>query len=141
VLGDPNLRISYDIENKITPQEEFKRSESEMKFYRRYGKRVMRGPSSLKSFYYNKWTGFKVPKWSNLNDGHDMKSDYLYREDENIEEMTIFSYSYRRFKRRVFKYRMFVYLLWIMAFDLIFLWDNYHLYKDYKMCKKAFFDK
>lgn len=139
-MGDPNLRISYDIENKISPQEELKRSESETKYYRRYGKRVFRGPSSVKSFYYNKWTGFRVPKWSNLYKGYDIKSDYLYREDENMDELNFLSYKYRKVKRLVYRNRLLFYLIWMAGIDLLLIWDNYLLYKDYKMCKKAFFE-
>lgn len=33
----------------------------------------------MKDFYHTKWTGYKKPKWFHPYNGHDVRSEYLYR--------------------------------------------------------------
>jgi DnaJ-class molecular chaperone len=137
VLGDPNLRIAYDLENNLTDSNESdSRRESDIKYESRYGKRIMRGPRRIKNFYWDKWSEFKTPKWSNMKTGQDFRAEYMHRSsEENLDE----SQNKAQMRIKIFNYRLIIYCLVIMSIDLFLLYDNYWLYNNYKNFKKAFF--
>jgi curved DNA-binding protein CbpA len=135
VLGDPNLRIAYDIENDLQTNDNARR-ESDERFTSRYGKRVMSGPRTIKNFYYNKWTEYKTPQWSNLKDGMDSQTEYILREKEDDLEDSATKY---RIVRNIKRYRLFIYFLIIFSPDLLFVYNNWNLFSIYRMIRDAFF--
>jgi curved DNA-binding protein CbpA len=137
VLGDPNLRISYDLENNLTDANNTEiRRESDQRFTNKYGKRVMRGPKTIKNFYWDKWGEFKTPTWSNLKSGMDYRAEYMMRQgEEEIDE----PYAYSAFRKKIIKYRVLIYLITIFALDIFIIADNCKLYKTYLMFKTTFF--
>jgi curved DNA-binding protein CbpA len=137
VLGDPNLRIAYDLENNLADiNESERRQESDNRYQSRYGKRIMRGPRNIKNFYWDKWSDFKTPKWSNMNTGMDYRAEYMHRSnDENLDE----PHRQAKIKKSVFKSRIILYILFLMSFDLLLLFDNWGIYKTFIMFKNTFF--
>lgn len=136
VIGDPNMRISYDIENKFTSESSSSRAESDIRYSQRYGKRVMKGPRTIKNFYFDKWSEFKAPKWSNLRSGLDYKSEYIFREqDEDME----FSHETNRRMKLLKKYRFFFYAFFLLSLDLYLFLDNLGLYLNYRLVRNTFF--
>jgi hypothetical protein len=138
VLGDPNLRIAYDLDNNLTDVNDSEaRRESDIKYESKYGKRVMRGPRSIKNFYWDKWSNFKTPNWSNLRSGMDYRAEYMHRGmDENLDE----SHTNAKIKSSLFNFRVLIYIICLMSFDLFLLYDNRGLYNNYKMFRKTFFE-
>lgn len=137
VLGDPNLRIAYDIENNFTDMTGGEaRRESDSRYTSKYGTRVMRGPRSIKNFYWDKWSNFKTPKWSNLKSGMDYRAEYMFRDDKAATDMP-----YKSFKLYVIlvKRRIVVIFLIIFGIDILFVMKNWGFYKAFKMYEKAFF--
>jgi curved DNA-binding protein CbpA len=136
ILGDPNMRISYDIENKFTNESASSRAESDNRYSQRYGKRVMKGPRTIKNFYFDKWSEFKIPKWSNLRSGYDYKSEYIFREkDEDME----FSYITNQRIKFLKKNRFFFYFVFLFSLDLYIFMDNLGLFLNYRLIKNTFF--
>jgi hypothetical protein len=136
VLGDPNLRIAYDMENNfIDANESEARRQSDERYSNKYGKRVMRGPRTIKNFYWDKWSNFKTPKWSNLSTGMDFKAEYMHRNNENLDE----PHRETVIKNWIFRYRLVFYILFLVSFDLILLYDNLGLYNNYLMFRNTFF--
>jgi hypothetical protein len=139
VLGDPNLRIAYDLENNLTDLNESDvRRESDQRYTNKYGKRVMRGPRTVKNFYWDKWSNFKTPKWSNLRSGKDYRAEYIVR---NSEEDLDDPHYKAKFHRLVIKFRVILYLLFIFSLDIFLVLDNWDLYKTYVHFKELFFYK
>jgi curved DNA-binding protein CbpA len=137
VLGDPNLRISYDIEHGISDANESEnRRDSDERYTSKYGKRVMRGPRTVKNFYWDKWSNFKTPKWSNLKSGLDYKAEYMHRTKDDYIDKPL---AHSRFLSFLEKYRLIWFILFIFSVDLITIYKNYGLYKTYKMFKDTFF--
>lgn len=138
ILGDPNLRISYDIENKFSNENSSIRNHSNERYTNRYGKRVMKGPRSIKNFYWDKWSEFKTPKWSNFYTGMDFKSEYIFRnQDDDLD----ISHRMNSMKRSLIKYRFIFYALFLFSVDIYFCLDNLGLYLNYRLIMKTFFDK
>ncbi len=138
ILGDPNMRISYDIENKFSNPNSNSRSESDNRYTQRYGKRVMKGPRTIKNFYFDKWSEFKIPKWSNLRTGMDYKSEYIFRDtDEDLD----LSHRTNWFIKKLKKYRFVFYFLMLFSLDIFLFIDNIGLYLNYRLIKKTFFEK
>lgn len=136
ILGDPNLRISYDIENKFSNPNSSSRSESDMRYTSKYGKRVMKGPRTIKNFYFDKWSDYKIPKWSNMRTGMDYKSEYIFREkDEDLDLSHRTNWLIKFIKR----YRFVFYALILFGVDLFILFDNFGLYMNYRLIRKTFF--
>jgi len=139
VLGDPNLRIAYDLENNLTDlNESDSRRESDQRYTNKYGKRVMRGPRTVKNFYWDKWSNFKTPKWSNLRSGVDYRAEYIVR---NSEEDLDDPHYKAKFNRLVIKFRVILYLLVIFSLDIFLVLDNWDVYKTYVLFKELFFNK
>jgi curved DNA-binding protein CbpA len=136
VLGDPNMRIAYDIENRFTDGDANVRRAADQRFSRKYGRKIWRGPTTIKNFYYDKWSNFKTPKWSNLNSGMDMKSEYIFRDLNEDLQMSRKEHLVSSF---IDKHRIKFYFLGLMLIDLIFLYDNSGLFLNYLMFKKTFF--
>lgn len=137
VLGDPNFRISYDNENKFSNPNSNSRSESDNRYTKKYGKRVMKGPRTIKNFYFDKWSEFKIPKWSNLRTGMDYKSEYIFR--ENDEDLDL-SHRTNWLIKMLRKYRFIYYALCLFCVDLFLFFDNFGLYMNYRLIRKTFFD-
>jgi curved DNA-binding protein CbpA len=135
VLGDPNLRIAYDIENNLQSNDNTRR-ESDDRYTSRYGKRVMSGPRTIKNTYYNKWTEFKTPKWSNLKDGMDSQAEYILRDKEDDLEDSVDKYRLYRFLTR---YRIYIYLMLIFSPDILFFYNNWNMFSIYRMIRDTFF--
>ena len=76
VLSNPISRQAYDIENRINDgnpmadQAMYEDATSERSYYQ---------PRTMTDFYHTKWTGYKKPKWFHPYNGHDVRSEYLYR--------------------------------------------------------------
>jgi hypothetical protein len=138
VLGNPNMRISYDLENKISDVgDSEKRRESDEKFYNRYGKRVMRGPRTIKNFYWDKWSSYKTPKWSNLNSGMDSRAEYIIRDTEDNLDISYFDNLVIKIIKSL---KLLFYLIFIFSIDIYLFMDNWQNYKIYKMFKQTFFN-
>jgi len=136
VLGDPNLRAAYDIDNHFTQGEDEKRKESDIRFANKYGRRIMRGPRSIKNFYYNKWTDYKTPKWSNLHSGEDVKSEYIFRESDDMMDS---SHREVKFRKKLKMRRFIIYFLLMISLDVYLLLDNASTLYSYFHFKKTFF--
>lgn len=128
IVGDPNNRISYDIEHNF--------ENDSKKYEKKRGHRFMRGPASLKTYYYDQWSGYKPPKWSNLFTGMDSKSEYLFRKNDFDLDR---SYRFNRVLKFLYKYRILLYVGLIFSVDLIMLFDNYGIIKIYYMFRDTFF--
>ena len=76
----------------------------------------MSGPRTIKNFYYNKWTDYKTPKWSNLKDGLDSQTEYILREKEDDLED---SAARNRFYKNVIRNRILIYILIIFSTDIL----------------------
>ena len=128
VIGDPNRRIIYDIDMNFQNDESkyVKRSSS-------YEVRYNVGPKTIKNYYYNKWTDFKTPKWSNLYSGMDIKSEYINRKEDNDIHS---SYLCNRIYNQIVKYRLFFYLMFVISLDLYMLIDNYSNIKYYYLYRE-----
>lgn len=135
VLGDPNLRIAYDIENNLQSNDNSRR-ESDERYTSKYGKRVMSGPRTIKNFYYNKWTDYKTPKWSNLKDGLDSQTEYILREKEDDLED---SAARHKFYKTVIRNRIIIYILIIFSTDIFFFYNNWNLFNIYRIVRDTFF--
>jgi len=136
IIGDPNMRISYDIENKFTNESASSRAESDFRYSERYGKRVMKGPRTIKNFYFDKWSEYKTPKWSNLRSGYDYKSEYIFRERDEYME---FSHETSRRMKFLKKFRFYFYVLFLLSLDLYLFFDNLGLYLNYRLVRNTFF--
>lgn len=134
VLGDPNLRITYDIENRFC-EEGSNRRQYDEKYTNKYGKRIFRGPRTVKNFYYDKWSNFKAPKWSNLNTGHDIKSEYIFRDSSDNMDMP---YKFNKIQKILIKNRIIIYFILVFSLDLFLFFDNWYLYQNYKMLRSLF---
>jgi curved DNA-binding protein CbpA len=132
VLGDPNNRIEYDIINNY--------SNDQSKYEKKTGNNIRfnPGPRTIKNFYYNKWTDYKTPSWVNLKSGKDIKSEYIYRKDD--EEDVFFSQSNKESKivKIMKKYRIFLYIIFIFSFDIFLIFENYGFYQIYTMYRDVF---
>lgn len=136
VIGDPNNRIAYDMENKFNDNDSIFRRNSDEKYTSKYGRRVMRGPRTIKNFYFDKWSDFKTPKWSGTKYGYDSKTEYILRDlDENL---SVSSKEEKRF-RFIIKYRIILYLLIIFSIDIYMFYSNRPLFNIYQMYKNTFF--
>lgn len=136
VLGDPNLRIAYDLENKFNDGNEMGRSESNSRYTSRYGKRVMSGPRTIKNFYYDQWSNYKTPDWSDLKHGMDSKTEYILRD---LDDELAVSQRTNQVYKLLLKYRILIASLLFFSLDIFFVLKNRHLYKSYVMYKSAFF--
>jgi len=136
VLGNPNLRISYDIENKISNLDLNSRTESDNRFTKKYGKRVMKGPRTIKNFYFDKWSDYRTPKWSNFKTGMDNKSEYIFREYD--EDLDISQRSYKLIKN-LKRFRFLFYAIFLLSIDFCMLIDNFGSYMNYCLILKTFF--
>lgn len=131
ILGDPNNRIAYDIDKNYS-------NEAEKYVKRNAGgseTRFNTGPRTIKNFYFNRWTDFKIPKWSNLKSGVDMRSEYLYRKDDAEFDK---SHQYNEIIRLLIKYRVFLYFLFVISFDIFIFADNIGNIMAYQMSKEMF---
>jgi curved DNA-binding protein CbpA len=137
ILGDPNLRISYDIENKFSSPNSNSRRDSDNRYTQKYGKRVMKGPRTIKNFYFDKWSDFKIPKWSNMRTGMDYKSEYIFR--ENDEDLDL-SHRVNWLIKILKKYRFVFYALFLFSVDLFLFLDNFGFYMNYRLIRKTFFE-
>eukprot|EP00347_Sterkiella_histriomuscorum_P002525 403367816 len=74
VLQNPISRSTYDIENRIndgnSTQEAYSDEFTGKTYYQ---------PRTITDFYHTKWTGYKKPDWFHPYNGHDVRSEYLYR--------------------------------------------------------------
>ena len=136
ILGDPNLRISYDIDNKFSSSNSSNRNESNSRYTNKYGKRIMKGPRTIKNFYFDKWSDFKTPKWSNFNTGMDYKSEYIFRDQDDDIDM---SHRTNRYIKLLKKFRFVFYFLFLFSLDIYFFIDNLGLFENYLLIKKTFF--
>jgi DnaJ-class molecular chaperone len=136
VLGDPNLRIAYDIENNLQA-ENSGRNASDERYTSRYGRRVWNGPRTIKNFYFNKWTDYKTPTWSNVNTGMDSQTEYILRDRE--EDLDV---SARKYKMEMLlqQKRILIYILFIFGIDILFVYFNLPFYRMYRLYKEAFFN-
>lgn len=135
VLGDPNLRIAYDLENKFNEEDSISRRQSDSRYTSKYGKRVMSGPRTIKNFYYDKWSDYKTPKWSNTKQGMDSKAEYIIRDFE--DEFSV-SESTNKNLNFFIKYRIIFFLAILFSFDLYWLYKHRYLYNTYIMYKNTF---
>ena len=108
-----------------------------MRFATRYGKRIMRGPRTVKNFYYNKWSDYKIPKWSNLFSGQDVKSEYIFRENNNTDDMDL-SDNDVKFHRHLRNRRFIIYFLLAISIDIYLFADNMSNIISYFHYKKNF---
>lgn len=132
VIGDPGNRVSYDLEmNYSNDNSKYVKKE-------RYNKAsyAAQGPRTVKSFYGDKWSGFKVPNWVNLFSGRDMKSEYINRKDDEDPFETTFTES--KFKRLLIKFRIIFYLIFIFSVDILLVIDNYNIMRKYLLYKSMF---
>lgn len=136
MLGDPNLRSAYDIDNDFHTEDDQKRKDSDTRFANKYGKRILRGPRTIRNFYYNKWTNYKTPSWSNLKSGEDVKSEYIFRDSEDMMESSHDEVKTRKYFRSK---RFIVYFLLLISIDMFFLFDNVSVLYSYFQFKKSFF--
>jgi hypothetical protein len=132
VIGDPANRVSYDLEmNYNNDNSKYIKKE-------RYNKAsyAAQGPRTVKSFYGDKWSGYKVPNWVNLFSGKDMKSEYINRKEDDDPFETTFTES--RIKRMFIRFRIVFYLMFVFLIDIFLVIDNHHLVRKYFMYKSMF---
>jgi hypothetical protein len=80
-------------------------------------------PRTQTDFYHTKWTGYKKPDWYHPYNGHDGRSEYLYRK-------TVNSYLSPRIEialESVERWRLWVYLGLFVVYNCF---DWYHIYLD-----------
>ena len=76
VLSNPISRSAYDIENRINDGS----SMQDSKIYQdEFTGKTYYQPRTITDFYHTKWTGYQKPKWFHPYNGHDVRSEYLYR--------------------------------------------------------------
>ena len=135
VLSDPNQRAAYDLENNIEIGADDK-DRIEREYATTTGKPIYKGTRTIKNFYYNKWTGYRTPDWTNAEAGHDSQSEYMFRNKDDDFEVKKKDQQRSEFYR---KYRLVGYVLFLIALDLFLVADNYFGYKNYRLVVKTYF--
>lgn len=83
----------------------------------------------MKDFYHTKWTGYKKPKWFHPYNGHDVRSEYLYR--KILHDRNWYVPPWIDIVLEFIEYnRLFLYLI------LFFMGDAVRFYFSYRQQKK-----
>ena len=127
VLSNPNARQAYDIENRFN--EDLSADIKDNVYAQKLGRKNYYVTRQMKDFYHTQWTDYKKPDWYHPYNGHDVRSQYLYRKKNDDRAWFIPPYLDIALDWAEVN-RIYIY------FILFFIGDIYGLYKYYQDQKR-----
>lgn len=81
ILSNPHSRQSYDIEHRFN--EDLSTDIKDEVYAQKLGRKNYYVGRQIKDFYHTQWTDYKKPDWYHPYNGHDVRSQYLYRKKQD----------------------------------------------------------
>lgn len=112
LVGDPQNRVIYDLENSIENDYTKYNYSNRMKYNI--------GTKNLYSHYDDKWSNFKAPDWSDPYKGEDFRSEYIKIKETRMYDSVI-SPKTVKFNQILIDYRVGLLFFLIFSIDIFYL--------------------
>ena len=123
VLSNPHSRQTYDIEHRFN--EDLSSDIKDKVYEQKLGRKNYYVGKQMTDFYHTQWTDYKKPDWYHPYNGHDVRSQYLYRKKTDERAWALPPY-------------LDIFLDWLevnriyIYFLMFFLGDIYSIYRNWK---------